>query len=460
MVALAVVIVLLVVGSLIFHFASGSLGWYFTPLASDWGTIDFTVDVTFWVCGVVFVLINLFTAYCVFKFRARPGNKAHYEPESAKLEIALTAFTAIGVALMLTPGLFVWAEFVQVPEDAAIVEAVGKQWHWSFRLPGADNKLGASDVRHMNVDNPLGVDPEDPAGQDDIIIASPILHLPVGQNVRTWLRSADVLHNFTVPQFRVKMDLVPGLVTYQWFKPTVPGTYEILCEELCGTGHFAMRGKVVVDEPAAYQAWLAKQPTFAQTQARPVGNATAGQAMFAVCSACHGPQGEGNSQEGINAPKLAGLDAWYIRRQLINYQTGVRGAPNPDDPSDPGPRMVPMANVVADVATRENVLAYIATLPDNAAPDTVSGNVERGRALYFTCSTCHGTEGQGRWGTNAPRLAGMSDWYLERQLRNFKSGRRGSHPEDLYGDQMNTVANVLVGENAIKDVIAYIGTLR
>ena len=104
MVALAVVIVLLVIGSLIFHFASGSLGWYFTPLASNWDTIDFTVDVTFWVCGVVFVAINLFTAYCVWRFRARPGNKAHYEPESAKLEIALTAFTAIGVALMLTPG--------------------------------------------------------------------------------------------------------------------------------------------------------------------------------------------------------------------------------------------------------------------------------------------------------------------------------------------------------------------
>src|SRR4030095_9672185 len=107
MVALAVVIVLLVIGSLIFHCASGPLGWYFTPLASNWDTIDFTVDVTFWVCGIVFVLINLFTAYCVFKFRARPGNKAHYEPESAKLEIALTAFTTVGVAAMLLPALFV-----------------------------------------------------------------------------------------------------------------------------------------------------------------------------------------------------------------------------------------------------------------------------------------------------------------------------------------------------------------
>jgi cytochrome c oxidase subunit 2 len=455
MVALAVVIVLLVVGSLIFHFASP---WYFTPLASNWSTIDFTVDVTFWVCGIVFVAVNFFTAYCVWRFRARAGNKAHYEPESTKLEVALTAFTTVGVAAMLTPGLFVWADFVQVPEDAATVEAVGKQWHWSFRLPGADNALGAVDVRHMTVDNPLGIDPADSAGQDDIVIASPILHLPANQPVRTLLRSADVLHNFTVPQFRVKMDLVPGLVTYQWFTPTVPGTYEILCEELCGTGHFAMRGKVVVDEPAAYQAWLANQPTFAQTQARPVGNATAGQSMYAVCSACHGAQGEGNPQEGINAPKLAGLDSWYIRRQLLNYQTGVRGTAVGDRN---GPRMVPMAQVVADPATRENVLAYIATLPNTPAPITTSGgDVDRGRALYFTCSTCHGTEGQGRWGTNAPRLAGMSDWYLEEQLNYFKSGVRGGHPDDIYGDQMNLVANVLVGENAIKDVVAYINTLR
>jgi cytochrome c oxidase subunit II len=452
MVALAVVIVLLVIGSLIFHFASP---WYFTTLASNWSTIDFTVDVTFWVCGIVFVAVNLFTAYCVWRFRARPGNKAHYEPESTKLEIALTAITTVGVAAMLTPGLFVWAEFVQVPADAATVEAVGRQWHWSFRLPGQDGELGASDVRHMSVDNPLGVDPTDATGQDDIVIASPILHLPVDQPTRVWLRSTDVLHNFTVPQFRVKMDLVPGLVTYQWFTPTLPGTYEILCEELCGTGHFAMRGKVVVDDAAAYQTWLASQPTFAQTQARPVGNAAAGSANYAVCSACHGPQGEGNVQ--LNAPKLAGLDSWYIRRQLLNYQRGVRGTAMGDQF---GPQMAPMSQIVADPATRENVLAYIATLPSNPAAVTVTGDAERGGALYSTCATCHGAEGQGRWGTNAPRLAGMSDWYLERQLQYFKAAIRGGHPDDIYGDQMNLVAGVLKADNAIKDVVAYINTLR
>ena len=460
--ALAVVISLLVIGSLIFHFFSMEYGWYFTPLASNWGMIDLTVDITFWVCGVVFVAVNMFTAYCVWRFRARPGNKAHYEPESAKLEIVLTVFTSIGVALMLTPGLFVWADFVRVPEEATDVEVVGKQWNWSFRLPGRDNDLGDSDVRYMNVDNPLGVDPADPAGQDDVIIAGPILHLPRDQAVQTWLRSVDVLHNFTVPQFRVKMDLVPGLVTYQWFIPTVPGTYEILCEELCGTGHFAMRGKVVVDEQAAYDTWLANQPTFAQTQARPVGNAAAGQANYAVCSACHGQQGEGNQQ--LNAPKLAGLDAWYARRQLLHYQTGVRGFLQVDEngqPKDPfGMQMAPMSQLVADPATRENVLAYIATLPDNPPQTTVIGDTDNGRRLYSTCSTCHGANGEGRWATNAPPLGAMSDWYLERQLQYFKDGVRGSDPDDIYGDQMATVAGVLVGETAIRDVIAYINTLR
>jgi cytochrome c oxidase subunit 2 len=216
-----------------------------------------------------------------------------------------------------------------------------------------------------------------------------------------------------------------------------------------------MRGKVVVDEPAAYQAWLANQPTFAATQARPVGNATAGAANYAVCSACHGPQGEGNQQ--LNAPKLAGLDAWYLRRQLQSYQQGVRGTATGDQF---GPQMAPMSQLVVDPTTRENVLAYIATLPSNAPAATVTGDAERGRAIYQTCGTCHGADGAGRWATNAPRLAGMSDWYLERQLQYFKDGVRGSHADDIYGDQMAMIAGVLVGDSAIKDVIAYINTLR
>src|SRR5690606_24459227 len=338
--------------------------------------------------------------------------------------------------------------------EAMQIEAVGKQWHWSFRLPGADGELGASDVRHLSPDNPLGVDPDDPRGQDDIIVASPVVHMPVGQPIHALLRSTDVLHNFAVPQFRVKMDLVPGLVTYQWFTPTVPGAYEILCEELCGVGHFAMRGRVVVDTREDYEAWLATQPTFAQTLARPAGNAAAGAANYAVCAACHGTQGEGNQQ--LNAPKIAGQPAWYLRRQLRNYQQGIRGTA----PGDTyGPQMAPMAQTVAAEPVLENVIAYIESLPGSRLQPTVIGDAARGRTIYTTCALCHGPNGEGRWTANAPPLAGQSDWYLVRQLEYFRDRIRGGHPQDVYGDQMHLMTSMLSREGAIADVVAYINTL-
>lgn len=449
--ALAVVIVLLVVGSLIFHFASP---WYFTPLASNWSAVDFTVDVTFWVCGIVFVAVNLFTAYCLIRYRHRGNHKAHYEPESKKLEVALTGFTALGVAAMLTPGLFVWADFVRVPDNPTVVEALGKQWHWSFRFPGEDGELGRTDVRHMSVDNPFGMDPEDPAGQDDVLIADSELHLPVDRPIHLLLRSSDVLHNFTVPQFRTKMDLVPGMVTYQWFTPTRTGDYELLCEELCGVAHFAMRGRVVVEEDGSFEDWLAEQPTYADTVALPEGDPEAGAGAYAVCASCHGAEGEGN--ESLNAPKIAGQEPWYMMRQIRAYQNGVRGS-NPDDVY--GMQMAPMAQTLATEEALANVAAYVASLPDEPAPETVLGDAERGRKLYTTCAACHGRDGQGIWTTNAPRLAGMSDWYLLRQLRYFKDGVRGSHPDDHYGMQMAMMAASLRDEQAMRDIVAYINTL-
>ena len=98
---------------------------------------------------------------------------------------------------------------------------------------------------------------------------------PLGKPIKLLLRSKDVLHNFSVAQLRVKMDLLPGLVTYSWFTPTRTGSFDLLCEELCGVGHFAMRGRLVVDEPAAFHAWLDRQPTYAQTRSRAPGDAVA-----------------------------------------------------------------------------------------------------------------------------------------------------------------------------------------
>ena len=450
---IAVVIIALVILSLLFHFLSP---WYFTPLASNWSMIDLTVDITFVITGIVFVAVNLFLAYCVITFRHRPGHTADYDPENTKLEGWLTVGTTIGVAAMLAPGLVVWAMFVTVPEGAAEFEAVGQQWHWSYRFPGEDGVFGNVDVRHMGEDNPFGMDPEDPNGQDDILVASPIVHLPVDQPHKVLLRSKDVLHDFAVPQFRIKMDLVPGMVSYAWFTPTAIGEYEVLCEELCGVAHFAMRGRVVVDEPNDFQAWLAAQPTYAELSAQQGGDAVAGQATYALCAACHGAQGQG--MQPLNAPQIAGLEGWYLRRQIQYFKDGVRGTHEGDIY---GATMAPiMPAALPDEQAIDNVVAYIETLPAEPAPTGVIGDAQRGEDLYTTCAACHGERGEGRWAMNAPALAGRTDWYTVTQLKNFREGIRGSHPADLYGDQMMMMAEFLVGDQSINDVVAYINTLR
>ena len=430
--------------------------WYFQPIASNWTGIDSTISITMWVTGFVFIAVNLFLAYCVYKYRYNKDRRANYEPENKKLEIWLTSFTAIGVAALLTPGLFVWASFVNVPEDAIQVEVVGQQWQWSFRYPGADGVLGTADNAYVTHDNPMGINPADPFGQDDLVIEDKEMYLPLNQNVELLMRSKDVLHDYTVAPFRVKMDMVPGSVSYMWLEPTKAGRYDILCEEHCGLGHFIMRGSVVVAEQAEYDAWLAEQTTFAETQAVAVGNAQAGAANYAVCSACHGANGEGN--QALNAPKLAGQQYWYLRQQLKYYKTGVRGT-NPDDTY--GAQMAPMAATLVNDTVTSNVIAYIGTLPDDPAPETVIGDLANGEALYnSTCGTCHGDDGTGRWKVHAPALAGMTDWYLVRQLQNFKSGVRGAHPEDQLGYQMTAMVTALADDDAINDVVAYINTLK
>ncbi|WP_028035097.1 cytochrome c oxidase subunit II [Chelativorans sp. J32] len=257
----ALVLVLVVVGSILFHILSP---WWWTPLASNWGYIDDTIIITFWITGAVFTAVVLFMAWCVLRYRHREGVRAAYQPENKKLETWLTIGTAVGVAAMLAPGLYVWAHFITVPDGAAEVEVVGQQWQWNFRLPGEDGKLGRSDARLVSFENPLGIDPDDPAGQDDLVIEAADLHLPVDKPVKMVLRSIDVLHDFYVPEFRAKMDMVPGMVTYFWLTPTRTGTFEILCAELCGVSHGFMRGTLMVDTEQDYRAWLQGQSTFAQ----------------------------------------------------------------------------------------------------------------------------------------------------------------------------------------------------
>lgn len=448
---LAVVLILLVVGSVIFHLVSP---WTFTPLASNWGTIDLTIDITFIVTGIVFVAINLFMAYAIIKYRYKKDARAKYEPENKKLEYWLTGITAVGVALMLVPGLFVWAEFVNVPEEAHVVEAVGQQWHWSYRYPGADDKFGEVDAERISMDNPFGIDPADPNGQDDLVVSHPEAHILLDQPVKFLLRSKDVLHDFAVAQFRVKMDLVPGTQTYLWLTPTKAGRFELLCEELCGIAHHTMRGAIIVDERADYDAWIAKQQTFAESQVVVAGNADMGATQYAICGACHGQQGEGSV--AMNAPKLAGQSGWYLERQIKAYQNGLRGV-HEDDTY--GRQMAPMAATLFDDASIANVIAYIQSFPDTPAPHTINGDADHGQRLYRVCSYCHGKDGMGKQALNAPRTAGMTDWYMARQIQNFKDGVRGTHKQDFYGMQMGFMGAIVQDEQAINDLMAYINTL-
>ncbi|WP_194724211.1 cytochrome c oxidase subunit II [Noviherbaspirillum malthae] len=352
---MAVWLIVIVVAALAFHIASP---WWITPLASNWSQMDDTLAITLVVTGIFFVGINLFVAYALWRFRHRDGSRAAYEPDNRKLERWLLAGTTVAIMALLAPGLFVYAEYVEPPKDAIIVEAVGQQWQWHFRYPGSDGKLGLSDTRHVDAGNPYGLDPDDPLGHGNILVSGD-LHLPLNKPVKMLLRSNDVLHDFYVPQFRARMNIVPGMVTSFWFTPTKPGRYEILCAQLCGLGHYNMRSYVVVEDDASFGKWLAAQPTFATIMAKPAGGSTAtvnananaaaggpearaaqgkSLAQSKGCVACHtadGAPGVGPTWKGLYGKtetmtdgSTALVDEAYLREFILNPQARqVKGFP-------------------------------------------------------------------------------------------------------------------------------------
>jgi cytochrome c553 len=173
-----------------------------------------------------------------------------------------------------------------------------------------------------------------------------------------------------------------------------------------------------------------------------------------LCTLCHGSDARGNP--AVRAPRLAGLQPWYLRAQLKAYQSSLRGS----HPADlPGNEMRFVAAGLTDDKALDKVVARFATLTPTTAVATVGGNPMRGEQLYSSCAACHGPKGEGSEALKAPALAGGSDWYQLAQLRNFAEGLRGTAPEDLAGQQMRAAVTTLPDESAAADVVAYIGTL-
>ena len=176
-------------------------------------------------------------------------------------------------------------------------------------------------------------------------------------------------------------------------------------------------------------------------------------AKLAICVTCHGVDGRGN--EAIGAPKIAGMEAWYVRDQLQGFQKDYRGIHASDEN---GREMKAMADYLSHREI-DALVQWIIQWPVDVTPATISGDSTKGRKLYADCATCHGDQGQGIATLRSPALAGQNDWYLLSQLRNFNSGARGSHPDDSYGQQMKLMMNTLKDDESMWDVVRYIQAL-
>jgi cytochrome c oxidase subunit 2 len=180
-----------------------------------------------------------------------------------------------------------------------------------------------------------------------------------------------------------------------------------------------------------------------------------GEALFTLCAQCHGATGEGNP--AALAPAIAGLDQWYVEAQLAKFRSGVRGM-HPQDTG--GLRMYPMSLWLASDADAAAVAGYVAGLPAaRPEPRLTGGDAQRGEQLFMPCVACHGEDGAGNEVMKAPAIAGASDWYLLSSLQKFKAGIRGADPADQTGAIMRAMSGTLADEQAMRDVIAHIGTL-
>jgi len=226
------------------------------------GEIDNMIVLVHWLMLVLFVGWGLFFLFVLFRFRKGANAKASYSGAKGKFAKSTEVAVAIVEVILLVGYAFpAWATRVkQFPSEneATVVRVVGEQFAWNVHYPGPDGKFGRTDIKLVSADNPLGLDRTDPNAKDDITTINQ-LNLPVDKPVLVHLSTKDVIHSFGLYEMRVKQDAIPGMDIPVWFTPTRTGEYEITCSQLCGLGHFRMRGFVTVQSQADFQNWLAEQ---------------------------------------------------------------------------------------------------------------------------------------------------------------------------------------------------------
>lgn len=298
LVVFMVVFLALTIGSA-YYYKDIMLGYGPMTSASEHGVwIDSLFNTTLIFTGIVFFVTQVLTFWYPYKYRRQEGSKAQFISHNNTLELVWTLIPAIVMAFLVVKGLVAWNKIMPDVEEGqgyVEVEATGYQFAWDLRLPGADNKLGASS--NANIDlatNPLGMDWSDDKSMDDIVLGgADKLVLPVDTLIRVRIKARDVMHNFYLPQFRVKMDAVPGMPTYfkftptittkefrqrlseyeEWQKPYDPAdpdlgprwknfNYELACAELCGKGHYSMKRIVEIVSKEEFAAWKEKQQSY------------------------------------------------------------------------------------------------------------------------------------------------------------------------------------------------------
>lgn len=291
-------IVFLVVGGLLMIWYSYSrFEEYTIPVASEHAV---SIDMLFWVTmaitGFVFVVTHILLFIFPYQYRYRENAKAMFYPDNNRLELLWTVVPAIVLAILIFSGWRTWSDITEMaPEDAEVVEILGYQFNWNTRYPGKDGELGNYDYQLIDVDNHWGMDFSDKSSFDDF--SSMEVHIPKGKPVLFKIRARDVLHSVYVPEFRMKMDAVPGMPTNFWFVPTKTTAemkqetgnpdfeYYIFCTEICGRGHFSMRLKLVIEEPEEYEAWYAEQSPWLQKNPDYLTNVPADLKELALVSA-------------------------------------------------------------------------------------------------------------------------------------------------------------------------------